>query len=46
MNGSDPVRMAAASLSAILDRHEREDLFSGAALVARGDTILLHEARG
>ncbi len=46
MNGPDPVRMAAASLSAILDRHEREDLFSGAALVARGDTVLLHEARG
>lgn len=46
MNEPAPTRIVASSLSAIVDRHEREDLFSGSVLVARGDTVLLHEARG
>ena len=46
MNEPAPTRIVTSSLSSIVDRHEREDLFSGCALVARDDTILLHEARG
>ncbi len=46
MNEPAPTRIVASCLSAIVDRREREDLFSGSVLVARGGTVLLHEARG
>ena len=46
MNEPAPTRIVASALTSIVDRHEAEDLFSGSVLVARGDAILLHEARG